>query len=220
MMDIMEAVRARHSVRRYTDRRIGDDERAQLEELAERCNKEGDLHIQLVFDHPGVFEGVLARQFDGVSNYIAIVGRRADDLEERAGYHGERLVILAQQLGLNTCWVALTMKKKRANCEIRDDEKMVCLISLGYGADQGVPHRNRPMERLCRVEGDMPDWFRNGMESAMMAPTAINQQRFLISLDGDKVSIESTGGPYSSVDLGIVRYHFELGAGTGSFTWV
>ncbi len=218
-MDIMEAVRVRHSVRRYIDRRIEDGIKIQLEDMIHECNTAGDLNIRMVTNHPGVFEGILARQFENVSNYIALIGRRSDDLDERAGYYGERLVILAQQLGLNTCWVALTMKKRRIACDIGDDERLVCVIALGYGADQGVAHRSKPMERLYEIDGEMPEWFRAGMESAILAPTAINQQRFKFGLKDGRVTAISTGGPYSSVDLGIVKYHFEIGAGAGNFEW-
>ena len=35
----------------------------------------------------------------------------------------------------------------------------------------------------------------------------------------DKVFAKSLGGFYSKVDLGIVKYHFEVGAGTENFRW-
>lgn len=57
------------------------------------------------------------------------------------------------------------------------------------------------------------------MESALLAPTAVNQQRFRFSLDGSTVTAVSTGGARSKVDLGIVKYHFEAAAGKENFTW-
>lgn len=76
----------------------------------------GKMRIQLVTDEPEAFRGFLARRghFVGVRNYIAFVGQKDDTLDERTGYYGERLVLLAQQLGLNTCWVAATYRKKNA----------------------------------------------------------------------------------------------------------
>ena len=47
-MDLMEAMRARHSVRQYTDRPIADDAAQALEKEIHQCNKEGGLHFQLV----------------------------------------------------------------------------------------------------------------------------------------------------------------------------
>ncbi len=221
-MDVFEAMRARHSVRQYLDRPIPADVLAKLRAEAEACSREGHLHIQLVTDEPQAFDCAMAKygSFSGVSDYIVLVGPDKDGLEERAGYYGELLVLLAQMLGLNTCWVGLTFSKKKARIEIGPGEKLVLVISLGYGAGQGTAHKGKPMEKLCRTDGDMPDWFRRGMEYAMLAPTAVNQQKFRFTLEPDgRVRAEAMKGPFSKVDLGIAKYHFELGAGPENFTW-
>ena len=41
----------------------------------------------------------------------------------------------------------------------------------------------------------------------------MNQQKFVFSLDGNVVRAEAGTGFYSKIDLGIAKYHFELGAG-------
>lgn len=212
-MNTNEAIRERHSVRGYEDRRIEEDKIEVLEREIAECNRLGGLDIQLVTDEPRAFDSFMAHygKFSGVRNYIAMVGKKGED--ERIGYYGERLVLLAQKLGLNTCWVALTFSKRKTGCRIGPDGKLFCVIAIGYGKTGGVEHRSRPMSELCRVQGDMPEWFRNGMEAAMLAPTAVNQQKFLFTLDNDTVTAERTGGMYSLVDLGIVKYHFEVGSG-------
>ena len=212
-MNTDEAIRERHSVRSYEDRAIDEDKIEVLEREIAECNRLGGLDIQLVTDEPRAFDSFMAHygKFSGVRNYIAMVGKKGED--ERIGYYGERLVLLAQTLGLNTCWVALTFSKRKTGCRIGPDGKLFCVIAIGYGKTEGVEHRSRPMSELCRVQGDMPEWFRNGMEAAMLAPTAVNQQKFLFTLDNDTVTAERTGGMYSLVDLGIVKYHFEIGSG-------
>ena len=222
-MDILEAMERRHSVRQYVDRPIPAATRERLQQEIDACNREGDLHLQLVCDEPAAFSGTLAHygKFSGVQNYIAVAGKKAPDLEERAGYYGERLVLLAQQLGLNTCWVALTFSKRKARFTLAEGEKLVLVIALGYGATQGAPHRSKPMSQLVRCSGSMPDWFRRGAEYAMLAPTAVNQQKFLLELTGDStVRATSPGRPMARLDLGIVKYHFEAAAGRENFTWV
>jgi hypothetical protein len=37
-----------------------------------------------------------------------LIRKKSDDLDEKVGYWGEQLVLLAQTLGLNTCWVGLS----------------------------------------------------------------------------------------------------------------
>ncbi len=218
-MEIYEAIKNRHSVRSYLDKSIPDDIISQISDEITECNRESGLHIQLVTDEPEAFGGFMAHygKFSGVRNYIALIGRKTADLDEKIGYYGERIAVKAQQLGLNTCWVAMAFSRKKSRCIVDKGEKLVCVLSLGYGETQGIDHKSKPMEQLCAVSEKMPDWFRKGMESAMLAPTAMNQQKFLFSLDGEKVTVKSTGGFYSKVDLGIVQYHFEVGSGRKIF---
>ena len=219
-MELMEAIRSRHSVRQYTDQPIPPETLAALAAEVSRCNEAGGLHIQLVHDEPEAFRGVLAHygKFRGVRNYLTLVGPKGAD--EKLGYYGERLALEAVRLGLDTCWVALTFRKGKCPVAVAPGEKLVCVVALGYGETHGVPHQSKSLSEVCRAEGDLPEWFRSGVEAALLAPTATNQQKFLLTLSGDRVKAESTGGFYARVDLGIVKYHFEVGAGQDHFTWI
>lgn len=212
-MDLLEVMKARHSVRQYSRKKIEDEKRKLLTDLAKECNRESSLNIQIIFDEPKCFDSMMAHygKFSGVENYIALVGKKDADLEEKAGYYGEKLVLKAQELGLNTCWVAMTHGKSTA--KIRKGEKQACLIALGYGDVQGTAHKNKPVNQLCSCAPSMPEWFSKGMEAAMLAPTAMNQQKFYFTLEKDKVSAKAGRGFYTKMDLGIVKYHFEAVTG-------
>lgn len=224
-----EAMLARHSVRQYLDKPLEQDVVDKLQAAVDRANEESGLHIQLVTEEPEAFDGGLAHygNFRGVRNYFAICGPKVERAEEYAGYYGERMVLLAQQLGLNTCWVALTFSKKKARFELAEGERLIIMIALGYGATQGVAHKNKSPERIARAKRPVPDWFADGVAAALTAPTAVNQQKFRFTLL-DKVDPE-TGKPLVKattrigtqvyVDLGIAKYHFELGAGRDNFVW-
>ena len=213
-MTLREAIDARHSVRRYLEKPIEPEKKEALQQEIDRCNAESGLHIQLITDEPEAFTGALARygHFSGVSNYIALVGKKSKTLGEQAGYFGERVVLLAQQLGLNTCWVALTFSKRKCKAVMEKGEKLALVIALGYGATQGKDRPTKTAADVADLTG-APDWFLAGVEAALKAPTAVNQQKFRFLRSGDDVQIEATGGVYSDVDLGIVKYHFEIGAG-------
>lgn len=92
-----------------------------------------------------------------MENYIALVGKKEADLDEKAGYYGEKIVLKAQELGLNTCWVAMTHGKSAA--EIKKGEKLACIIALGYGITQGTAHQSKHVEQLCNCASGMPDCF-------------------------------------------------------------
>ncbi len=214
-MDIMEVMKARHSVRQYKDQPLENSVKQRLEEEVRACNMESGLHIQLITGEPHAFAGFMAHygKFRGVTDYIALIGKKGAKLEEGCGYYGERLVLLAQELGLNTCWVATTYSKTKSAYEVREGEKLCCVIALGYGETQGVPHKVKTIEELCSVDGTMPQWFRKGMEAAQLAPTAMNQQKFCFHLKDDKVTATTKRGFYTKMDLGIARYHFEAVTG-------
>lgn len=220
-MNVKEAMSARHSVRQYVDKPLDASLIAALRQEIDLCNRESGLHIQLVTHEPNAFGGMMARygKFSGVSNYIALIGKRGETLEEKCGYYGERLVLLAQQLGLNSCWVALTYSKIKTAFSIEPGEKLCVVIALGYGKTQGVAHRSKAAAEVTKAEEPAPKWFRDGVEAALLAPTAMNQQKFQLSLNGNQVSAKAGLGFYARIDLGIVKYHFEIGAGKENFKW-
>lgn len=216
-MDVREAVRTRHSVRKYKDTPIPDGLVDELNALINSCNEESGLHLQLILDDPECFNTLLNHYgwFSNVRHYIAVAGPKAlPDLEERGGYYGQKLVIAAQQAGLNTCWVAGTYRKGKCKAELREGEELVCVIAIGYGENEGKKHKSKALSRLCSVpEDEMPGWFRNGVKAAMMAPTAMNQQKFHISLEDGEAVITAGKGPMTQIDLGIVKYNFEVISG-------
>lgn len=220
-MEILELMKERHSVRSYTDQKIEGDIRKTLLECINECNQESGLHIQACFDEPKAFDTFMAHygKFENVQNYIAIVGKKSTNVEELCGYYGEKIVLKAQELGLNTCWVAMTYSKGKSTCKVEKGEKLYLVIAIGYGATQGITHKTKEISQLCKVEGSMPDWFMRGMEAARLAPTAMNQQKFMFSLEDGKVHAKALVAFYSKIDLGIVKYHFECGAGKENFEW-
>ena len=223
-----EAMLVRHSVRQYVDKPIEPEKVTQLQEAVDAANAESGLHIQLVTEEPGAFEGGLAHygHFRGVRNYFAICGPKGREAQELAGYYGERLVLLAQQLGLNTCWVALTFSKRKAHFELAEGEKLIIMISLGYGANQGTEHKSKPASKVGSAPGEVPEWFAEGIAAVLTAPTAVNQQKFHFELLEDaaadgKPQVRATAprGNQTATDLGIAKYHFEVGAGKDTFVW-
>ena len=221
-MNLEEAVKTRHSIRQYQNKPLETEVISELQTEIDTCNQESGLHIQLVINEEKAFNGFMAHygKFEGVSNYIAMIGKTSHELDEKCGYYGERLVLRAQQLGLNTCWVAMTYSKIKTAFVIDQGEKLCVVIALGYGKTQGISHKSKTIQEVTKVNGKMPDWFKNGVEFALLAPTAMNQQKFLFSLNGNKVTIKSKIGFYTKIDLGIVKYHFEIGAGKEYFEWI
>lgn len=223
-MTLTEAIYARHSVRRYRDVPLSEEVAARLREEIEACNAAGSLRIRLIENESEALGGFLARRagFVNARNYFALVGERARDLDERAGWFGEHLALFAQTLGLNTCWVggSYNALAARRAAKLERGETLVCILAVGYGAEAGEAHESRPLREVFRSDRTLPEWFGHGLKAALLAPTAMNQQRFRFTLLPDgRVAAKSMGGMCSHIDLGIVSYHFQLAAGEDSFRW-
>ena len=227
-MTLLEAVSARHSVRKYIDKELSADIIAALQDKIVECNKVGNLNIQLVQNETRAFTGMLSYgQFSGVKNYLVMVGKKSKDLDERVGYYGEQLVLFVQTLGLNTCWVGLSYRKVPEAYNVGKDEKLVCMIALGYGETQGFSHKIKSIEEVSNASDITPSWFKKGVEAALLAPTAVNQQRFSFEHVGVKNNCHQIRAKkgfsmigYTKIDLGIAKYHFEIGAREVNFEWV
>lgn len=227
-MTLQEAISARHSVRKYLDKDIPADIVAVLQHRIAEYNSVGNLNIQLVLNEPKAFTGMLAYgKFSGVKNYLVMVGKKSKDLDERIGYYGEQLVLLAQTLGLNTCWAGLSYRKVPEAYNVGTDEKLSCMIALGYGETQGVSHKIKTVEQISNVSNASPAWFKGGVEAALLAPTAVNQQKFsfeYVGMKNDRHQVRAKKGfsmiGYTQMDLGIAKCHFEIGAGKENFEWV
>ena len=226
---LLEAIEARHSVRAYKELPLAEDTAKLLEEKIAELNKVGNLHIQLIRDEPKAFQGTLAKygKFRGVTNYFVMVGKKEDGLDERIGYYGEQLVLYAQTLGLNTCWVGLSYRKIADTYILDEGEKVACYIAVGYGETQGVGHKIKSIEEVSNASDITPTWFRKGVEAALLAPTAVNQQKFSfehVGVKNGKHQVRAKKGfsmiGYTQMDLGIAKCHFEIGAGKENFDWV
>ena len=231
-MTIQEAIEARHSVRAYKDQPLTKEVSKRLEEEIAVVNQKGNLHVQLIQNEPKAFQGTLAKygKFRNVTSYLVMAGKKADDLDERIGYYGEHLVLLAQTLGLNTCWVGLSYSKVLGTYVLKEGEKIACYIAIGYGETQGVGHKIKTVEQVSsskNVSDITPSWFRKGVEAALLAPTAVNQQKFsfeYVGMSNNHHLVRAKKGfsmiGYTKMDLGIAKYHFEIGAGKDNFEWV
>lgn len=228
-MTLLEAIESRHSVRRYKDDPIPEDILAKLRERIREINQKAGLNIQLVTGEPKAFSGLMAYgSFSGVKNYLVMAGKKDGELDEKIGYYGEQLVLLAQTLGLNSCWAGLSYSKIPGTYQLAEGEKISCYIALGYGTTQGSGHKVKNIKDVSNASDLTPEWFNKGVEAALLAPTAVNQQKFFLEYLGnrDNGSLPKVAAKplfsmigYSKIDLGIVKYHFEIGAGKENFEW-
>ena len=211
-MENYDLIVARHSVRQYLPKPIEADKRALIEEEIKNLNKESGLRMQAIYDEPKCFDSFMAHygKFTNVSSYFSLVGKKGKDLDRLAGYYGEKLVLFVQSLGLNTCWVALSHGKSKA--DIQKGEKESIIISVGYGAIQGLPHKSKKIEDVCPFFEDLSPEEQKGVQATLLTPTAMNQQKFFFKRQEGELVL-SVSGVCGDINAGIIQCHYELASG-------
>lgn len=228
-MITVETIRGRHSVREYDGKPLTQDEFDALVAVVGECARESGLDIQLVGDNPEVFN-VVARfgLIRGCFTHVAFVvddakagGATRVAVDEALGYWGQKIVLAAQDMGLNTCWCALCSRKK-SRAVVTSGKKVRLVIAVGHGKTQGFSRKTKSVGALSSVEcGESPAWFATAMEAAQLAPTAMNNQNFKITLlaDGKTIRIDAPQSGLNVIDEGIVRRNFEIAANESGADW-
>lgn len=225
-MITVETIRERRSVREYDGKPLSRAEFDALGAVVRECTRESSLDIQLVGDNPEVFN-VIARfgLIRGCRTHVAFVvddGKaRGVAADEAIGYWGQKIVLAAQDMGLNTCWCALCSRKK-SRAVVAPGKKIRLIIAVGHGKTQGFSRKTKSVEALSSVECvKAPAWFAAAMEAAQLAPTAMNNQSFKITLlsDGKTVRIDAPQSGLNVIDEGIVRCNFEIAANEAGADW-
>lgn len=220
-MTMKEAVEKRHMVRQYTNKPIPADIVELLNARIAENNQKYSLHLALAVGNSDGISGMAKLLLSKtVNNYFVLAGMETPDLDEKLGYCGADLILYAQTLGLNTWWIGGMFNGKGALKNIRNqDVRVNGVIAVGYGRTQGVPHKSKTAAEVSEYDGDTPQWFADGVNALLRAPTALNKQPFIVKGCGNQVSISAGSGHFSGIDLGIGKYHFEVGAGKENFEW-
>ena len=250
-MITVETIRERHSVREYDGKPLARVEFDALGAVVRECARESSLDIQLVGDNPEVFNVIarfglirgcrthVAFVVDGAkaggatsganaaangateADCVEMRGARRTAVDEAIGYWGQKIVLAAQDMGLNTCWCALCSRKK-SRAVVAPGKKIRLIIAVGHGKTQGFSRKTKSVEALSSVEcAKAPAWFAAAMEAAQLAPTAMNNQNFKITLlsDGKTVHIDAPQSGLNVIDEGIVRCNFEIAANEAGADW-
>ncbi len=229
-MDLKKAVMNRISRRSYLPGPVEQLSLEKLEAAVWECNRTGGLGIKIVTGDPAPFEGKNSRGLlSGAENYLAMIMKKDDkDGEEKIGYYGESLVLLATGLDLGTCWVAGTYDSSLCDVSVGDDEILRCVIVFGNvkpgetmrekAISRTVKRNSKEIRDMLLSEVVVPNWVVDGVRCVIKAPSAQNRQpvRFVCGEDSvlAKVDLEHSN---DLIDLGIAKLHFEIGAGGG--TW-
>ena len=233
-MTIIEAIDKRCSRRKYLNTPLNSDIIEKLNNFALEYSQKGKIRLEMIYNNGKAFNGLLKSygMLSNVKNYAVLIANK-DDIAaaERLGYYGELLMLNAVAMGLGTCWVGGSFDRKLCPVKLTGDEQILCTITIGFVPEQlsakekfiyNMIHRKtKTIEEMFVSDVPVPDWFMNAMRAVQKAPSAINRQPVLFSFKAGKVSasIKNQNDAGMTLDMGIAKLHFELGAGKGKWNF-
>lgn len=167
-MDVIAAIQARHSVRRYRGDPVPEELLARVLEAARMaptaCNRQPfrivvvrvpgrEAELARIYDRPWFVEAPL---LIGMVAVPAEAWRRADGklyADVDAAIAMDHLVLAAAGLGLGTCWVAaFDAAAARESLGLPDDVEPLAFTPLGYPEASAGAKSRRPLAELVRYE--------------------------------------------------------------------
>lgn len=204
-MDLVNFLASRHSVRSYFDEPVCESDRSIINDLIKKLNEKYRVNFVVHYDHPQAFKGLLGRiMFKGASNIVIFYCKDATE----AGYASVPLLLKMHQLGLSTCYVGATYKKRLFEVP---GATIQCALAFGRGENTGVPHKNKNITEFYDAKLKDDKNLDNILKILLTAPSAMNRQGVkLIKVNGQYDLIKTIVTPFSDFDLGIYRYYLAL----------
>lgn len=169
----------------------------------------------------------------GASYYIAVITKNNKNALIDAGYAFERLILFAENMGLNTCWLAAT-SFDRNEAELRvnlaDDEIIAAISPIGKKATQPSERERIERERLGsdgRLSFDtlfadastggiiIDKQERESLEAVRITPSALNNQPWRVVVDNGVAHfyvirrfILPLNYDFQMLDLGAAVFHY------------
>lgn len=209
---LYEAIPARFSCRSYAGAPSPADWAA-LSYAAQRYALPGTrLLLQSV--SPDIFTGIVLGygKITGCTTIAVLTASIAMPHSRiRAGILGEAFCLEAASMGLGTCWVGGTYKRKQLNLPLAADETVLAIIAVGVPAQTAAPEnrRRKPLDRICKHHpSTWPEDIRRAALAVQLAPSALNLQPWELDFTGDRFIIDTPDR--QQLDLGIAVCHAEL----------
>lgn len=143
-MDFKSLIVNGRSVRNFKETPVDAKELVELEKYIDECKKldssiviearffAGDDTYKRLYGIAG-YKGVMIE----APNYLVLLSEDKPQHLENAGYVGERAILKARDLGIDSCWVSYSDRNAVKNTlGIDSDKEVVALIALGYASNE------------------------------------------------------------------------------------
>ncbi len=168
-MDVIDAIKARKSVRNYLNKAVEEEKLIAILEagrLAPSASNRQEWRFVIVRDletKRRLAEIANGQTFIGEAPVVIVACAETDGHVMRCGQPCypidvaialDHLTLAATELGLGTCWIgAFDENKVKEILRIPAEIRVVGLMPLGYAVDSSVTSKNRlPLEKIVKYE--------------------------------------------------------------------
>ncbi|NTU71726.1 MAG: nitroreductase [Coriobacteriia bacterium] len=232
----LAAVARRISRRAFDSREVDAEKLDALDAVCKGFRPHPDARTVLVREPAvDVFSGILGSygKVTGTRHVLLFIGAGvAPARDNHVGYTGEAAILEATALGLNTCWIGGFFSPARTArvVELAPDERVLAVSPVGHAfgqltlTERGMRGLSGAHERIAvarmapgSVKGGWPQWAVAAVETARLAPSAMNRQPWRFRFDAGALVIardnpSETPKVTKRLDCGIAMLHAELGA--------
>lgn len=194
-----------------------------------------ELNIELkIFDNEETYEKLKnVAGYNGhmikAPSYAVILSDVKQGYIENSGYIGEKLILKARDLDIDSCWVTFNdsdiIKEK---LDISSNKEVTAIIALGYGIDKNIKNKSGSERLGVEKIVYMDKWGINtsideleerglldAFSYARMAPSTLNRQPWRFIIDGGKIILAVKKDDFTSnyeigIDAGIAMLYFGL----------
>jgi len=235
--DWLAAVATRQSRRAFDGSRLPSETLDTVSSACERFNPYPDARVVLIREPAtDIFRGAIGSygKVKGAPHVLVFIGDgRSPFADQHIGYAGEGVVLEAAALGLDTCWVAGFFDPKAAAqlVTLSPGERIYAVSPLGHSpetislAERGMrsmagAHKRKVLATIAPGAGaaeGWPQWARAAVETARLAPSAVNRQPWRFRMEDGALVIAKDGAAEmpkvtKRLDCGIAMLHAEIGA--------
>lgn len=239
--DWLAAVARRRSRRTFETTPIDATTLSEIESVCDRFRPYPDARV-VVVRNPSIdiFKGIIGGygKVSGAPHALLFIAdTHSPFAQQHLGYTGEAIVLEATTRALSTCWVGGFFDPKRAASLVvlAPQERILAVSPLGIGASEpSVTERSmsgmagssvrKPIDVLAPGGTDgWPAWATAALETARLAPSAVNRQPWRFRWDGSGLVVGlnsrmETPKVTKRLDCGIAMLHLEIAASTFGVT--
>lgn len=228
-MNILEAIKARRSVRGYNGEALSESLKQSLNKAIDESFSPfgGNVSIRLKeFDMRKGYKPSTYGVIKGASDFFLISMGDDEASALSAGFRFEQVVLKATELGLGTCWIAATFKGsdfERGDSR-RAGEELRVISPVGFASNQRLiekftrmtfgSSKRKPFDELFYTDNftrpaEENSRFGESLEMMRLAPSSTNSQPWRVLVDGDVVHFYyKPKSKLSVLDCGIGLCHF------------